>query len=349
VVGALVSTYLYLPFAMLMAVVSAVVLGVLGLIGGTGFTIVGALAGPAFDLPLLGRPVESFLLAVSGPLGALAGVLLGLVLGFLGALLLPWLGVFANDPLAGVGSVLLVVATGLFVGLVYTLVRVASESWVLRRSGARRMSRRERELIMPIMHSCTQRLGLASHPPVLIDDRPEPSATAHARHIVICQELLQEFQYDREVIAAVVCHELVHWRNGDPISAAFVRGVALPLYVVHGLAGWLVRVVGHPLFTVLIWSILWPVLVTVKYVIMPLQAADTRRAEFRADRGAALAGYADGLRQVLVRLPALFEGGRNGWTSAVGDTHPPTELRLEWLEDPSRTYPLPDREEGGGV
>jgi Zn-dependent protease with chaperone function len=351
VVGALVGTYFYLPFAIFMSALSAVVLGVVGFFGGLGS---GWRRVPAavLELPLLGEAVDAFLLRTSGVIGLLLGVLLGLVLGFVGALLAFWWLRFSEDPLAGFGWMLGVVAAGLFIGLVYTLWRVAFESWILRASGARRMSRRERELIAPIVLSCVQRLGLSSHPPILMDDGAEPNATAYTRHVVISRGLLDEFHYDPEVIGGVLCHELVHWRNGDPVSAVFVRGVALPLYLVHAGLSWLTRRVHSTMGVALLyaplallgWLVFWPVMITVRFVVMPLQAADTRAAELRADQGAVLAGYGDGLRQVLVRLRRSFEGGRNGWTAAVCATHPPSELRLERLEDPSRTYPLPDPE-----
>jgi Zn-dependent protease with chaperone function len=350
VLGALAGTYLYLPVAILMSVVSAVVLGIIGFIGGLGSSLFRDLTSPVLRLPLVGEVVQAFLLRTSGIAGALLGVLLGLVLGFVGALLFFWWFRFSDDPLAGAGWVLGAAAAGLLVGLVYTLGRVAFEGRLLRLAGARRMSRRERALIEPILGSCVRRLGLTGHPPILIDDSREPNASAHTRHIVVTQGLLAEFGYDREVIAGVLSHQLVHWRNGDPISAAFVTGVALPLYLVYEVLSRVTRGVRSELGTALMfaplallgWIAFWPVMVTVKYIVLPLQAADVRRAEFRADRGAVLAGHRDGLRRVLVRLGQSFEAGRSGWRAAVSATVPPSELRLELLEDPSGSYPLPD-------
>jgi Zn-dependent protease with chaperone function len=86
----------------------------------------------------------------------------------------------------------------------------------------------------------------------------------------------------------------------------------------------------------------WPFQLTVTFFIMPLQAADARVAEFRADQGAARAGYREGMRRLLARFRRSFEGGRNGWVESVCATHPPNELRLERLEEPGVDYPLPD-------
>ncbi|MGH3681977.1 MAG: M48 family metalloprotease, partial [Natronosporangium sp.] len=341
--GALVATCLGLPVALVVGVAAALLLGTVGLVGG----LLGGsqrVPGPVRDLPLLGSTLDTLVPLSSGLVGALVGAVAGLVLGFLGTVLLFggfWL---ADDPVSGLGSLLGIVALDLLVAVAYTGYRVGFEPWLLRVAGARRMSRRERELILPIVADCAGRMGLENYPPVLLDDGREPTAIAYTRHLVINKGLLDEFRYDPEVIAGVVCHELVHWRNGDPISAAFVRGAALPLYLVHASVGWVDQQVRHPLIGPVLWLVFAPVLLTVTYLVMPLQAVETRRAEFRADQGAVLAGHRDGLRRVLARSGRSFERGRNGWTAAVSATHPPNELRLERLEEPGRRYPLPDPE-----
>jgi Zn-dependent protease with chaperone function len=341
VLGALIGTWFYLPFALFAAVVSAVVFGIAGFFGGL-FASRGDIPAVLADLPVLGPALDSFLLRGGGVIGGLLGIVFGLVLGFLGALLWFWEREFSEDPVAGAGWLLGVIAAGLFVGAVYTVYRVVFERVLVRAAGARRLSRREQALILPIVLVCARRLGLPNYPPIMIDDSREPNAVAYTRHIVISRGLLDEFGYDREVIAGVVSHLLVHWRNGDAISAVFVRGVALPLYLIYGFAGWVMQKVKHPLVVVLLWLVLWPALLTVRYFILPMQAADARRAEFRADQGAVLAGYREGLRRVIGRLQRSFEGGQNGWSQAVSATHPPSELRLERLEDQARQYPLPD-------
>ena len=341
VAGALLGTWFYLPLALVTGALGAVVLGAAGffrgMFGGSGW-VPAVLA----DLPLFGAALDAFLLRSGGVVGGLLGVLLGLVLGFLGGLLLFWAPGFADDPVATTGGVLGAVAAGLFLGLLYTLYRVGFEPGLLQLSGARRPSRREWQLIGPVVQDSAYRLGLGNHPAVLIDDSPEPLAVAYTRHIVLSRGLLVELDHDPLAIAGVVCHQLVHWRNGDPVSAAFVRGVALPLYLVHAGAGWLIQNARHPLVPAVLWLLLWPVMVTVRFVILPLQAADARAAEYRADQGAVLAGHRDGLRRALTRLGRPFEAGRNGWTRSAAALHPPHELRLERLEDPARSYLLTD-------
>jgi Zn-dependent protease with chaperone function len=337
----LVSTWLAVPFAVFMAVVFAVVFGLVGFFGWL-FGESGDPPAALTNLPVLGPALESFLPLSGSVVAGLVGVVVGLVVGFVAGILIPLRFLSGDDPVAGFGTLVGVVATGGFFGLAYTMYRVILEGWILRLSGARRLSRRERELILPIVHQCVARMGIGNYPPILIDDSLEPNATAYTRHIVVSRGLLERFDYDQEVVGGVLSHELVHWRNGDPISAAFLRGVAFPLYAVYASAGWVRRRADHPVVTLLEWLLLWPLLLTVKAFVMPMQAADARRAEFRADQGAVLAGYRDGLRRILTRMRRSFETGRNGWTEAVCDTHPPNELRLERLEDPSRHYPLPD-------
>lgn len=345
VAGALIGTWFYLPLALVTAVLAAAVLGLVGFFSGL-FGGPDRVPAVVADLPLLGAAVEAFLLRSGGVIGGLLGVLLGLVLGFLAGLLLLWAPRFGDDPVAGAGSVLGVAAAGLLVGVLYTLYRVGLEPVLLRLSGARRPSRREWELLGPILRDATDRLRLGNHPPVLVDDGPVPFALAYTRHIVVSRALLAELDYHPAPIGGVICHALVHWRNADPVSAVFVRGVALPLYLVHAAAGWVGQHVRHPLVPAVLWLLLWPVMGTVRWFILPLQAADARRAELRADQGAVLAGHRDGLRWALARLPR-FEAGRNGWSRAAHTLHPPTELRLERLEDPSLRYPLPDQGAAG--
>ncbi|MEK8110025.1 M48 family metalloprotease [Micromonospora sp. M12] len=102
-------------------------------------------------------------------------------------------------------------------------------------------------------------------------------------------------------VAALLSHELVHWRTGDEITSAFVRGVGLPLTLAHALPTWLMRTFPHPATNFVVFVFFWPVLLTMRYVVLPLHARDVRAAEYRADLGAVLTGHVDGLRSVLER------------------------------------------------
>lgn len=341
---ALIAAWFYLPAAILSAVVWAIALGVMAFFAGALDATSTSADQPAdlSSVPVVGDGLANLLSRSGGVVLAVLAVVLGALLGFISGLVWVFVGPFEQGFVQGISAVLGAVIGGLIVGLLYTFYRVACEGWLLRITGARRLSRREERLIMPIVADCATRLGLTNFPPLLVDDTHEANALAYTRHIVINRGLLEEFNYDREAIAAVVCHELVHWRNGDPISAAFVRGVALPLYVVQAGAGWLLQRTKSGFLRFVVWSVFWPVFVTVKYLVMPMQALDSRQAEYRADQGAVLAGHRAGMRRVLVQFRRSFEGGRNGWVAAVCAAHPPYELRLERLEEPGREYPLPD-------
>lgn len=343
VLGALVAAWFYLPSAVFLAVASGLSFGLYGLVMG-GFTGSDSVPDWVRDIPFFGDVASNLADRSGGVLVAATGVILGAVLGFVVGVIWMFIAPFQDGVLNGIATVLGALLAGIVLGLLYTCYRVACERWLLRISGARRLSRREAAFLLPIMRDCAVRLGLANHPPILIDDTREPNALAYTRHVVINQGLLEEFNYDQEAIAALLCHELVHWRNGDPISAMFIRGTALPLYLVQAGAGWLRQRASHGLLRFLVWLVFWPVFVTVQYFVVPLQAADARLAEHRADEGAVLAGHRVGIRRVLARFRQSFEGGRNGWVAAVCAAHPPNELRLERVEEPGVDYALPDEE-----
>ncbi len=340
---ALVAAWLYIPAAL----AAAVSLGLYGALLATIFSVVSGDAtifASRVDIPLFGDAIASLSAKTSGVGAAVAGAMAGMAIGLILGLLWIFIGPFQDGLIDGLAVILATIAMGIGVGLLYTLYRVLLERRLLQITGARRLSRREAELILPLVEEAAARLKLAGHPPVLIDDTDDPGAFAYTRHIVITRGFLEDFAYDREAIRAVLAHELVHWHNGDPISALFIRGVALPLYLVQAAAGFLLNQTGNSLLRFLVWTVFWPVFVTVRYLVVPAQAVESRQAEYRADQGAVLAGYRSGMRQVLSRFRRSFEGGRNGWAAAICASHPPFELRLERLEEPGGAYPLPEDE-----
>ncbi|HEY0531836.1 MAG TPA: M48 family metalloprotease [Actinoplanes sp.] len=342
-VAALIAAWFYVPAALASAALLAITAGVVAYFY-SGFAGERAVPQQIRDIPLLGDAMQNLLLRSGGVEAAVLGVLIGGLLGFLVGIIWVFLGPFQNGVLDGLATVLGAMVVGIVVGLLYTVYRVVFERRILAITGARRLSRRESELLVPMVAEAAARLGLDNYPVVLIDDIREPNAFAHTRHIVVNQGLLEEFGYEREPIAAVLAHELVHWRNGDAISAAFVRGVALPLYLVQAGGGWLAARARNSVLRFLVWLAFWPVFVTVRYFVAPMQAADSRNAEYRADEGSVLAGHRAGMRQVLAHFRRSFEGGRNGWVAAMCASHPPNELRLESLEEPGRDYCLPDED-----
>lgn len=296
------------------------------------------------------------ILAVVLPLTVLACALVGALIGFLTGMLGPVLLVLAasDDVVAGwlTLSAFLVssVVASSVLGVLYAGYRILTERWRLELSGARRPSRREAALLDSVMADCLVRLGLARAPVVLVDDTRTPNAYSGTRHVVLTRGLLDEFAQDREVLAAVLSHEVTHWRNADAVSDAVIRGVALPVYVPYALYSWAKALVtsvgGNGVVTSLarafLWLLAWPFILTVAVVIVPAQRSASRRAEYQADAGAVMAGWRGGLRQVLTRYRDSFDGARDGWDATVAAEHPPNELRLERVEEPGVSYPFPD-------
>ncbi|MFF3854862.1 M48 family metalloprotease [Micromonospora sp. NPDC002575] len=327
VLGAFLATWFYVPVALLLAVWGGIVLAGYGLVAG-GTRSDEALPEVLRDAPLVGALLDAFLARSGGVLGGIAGFAVGFLAGFLAVLVWPWLGAFDEPANLFTGLAGMVVAAAL-IGLLYTLYRVMWEPRLLVVSGARRLSRREAERLRPILYDCARALGLPTVPALLIEDDPVlTNARAYARHVVVTTGLLDE---PDENIAALLSHELVHWRTGDEVTSAFVRGVALPLVLVHAVPTWLMRTFPHPATNFVVFVFFWPVLLTMKYVVLPLHSRDVRAAEYRADAGAVLAGHAHGLRDMLERRKS-FESGRSGWDEAVCATHPASELRLDRLE-----------------
>ncbi|MFF1822177.1 M48 family metalloprotease [Kribbella sp. NPDC058245] len=340
-IAALLTTWFNLPAAIMLGGVGMVAGGIAGYVGGAlgGHNQADSLAN---NIPLLNGLLGSALLQGGGILGMLAGIAAGAIGGFLLGLLLPWIFVAAASPIEGVGRFFGQLVVAALCGFLYTMYSIAAEGWLFRiREGARQPSRRERELIEPILQDCARKMGLASVPLLLMSDDRFPNAAAGARHIIVHRGFLDTFEYEREPLAGVLCHELTHWRNADAISSMFIRGVALPLYLSYTACSWLLRMTrGTIAFIVLF--ITWPIVVSIRYVLMPLQAAGWRAAEYRADQGAVFAGHREGIRQVMIKMQTSFDGASTGWDLALLGTHPPNELRLERLEAPGVDYPLPD-------
>ncbi|MEU7754679.1 M48 family metalloprotease [Micromonospora sp. NPDC049171] len=327
VLGAFVATWFYLPIALLLAVSGGLILAITGLFAGA----LGAddqVPQALRDAPLIGSLLEAFLTRSGGVLGGVTGFVVGSLIGFLAVLVVPWLGT-TDGPIPLVTGLVGTVAAAALIGVLYTLYRVLLEPRLLVVSGARQPSRRESARLRPVLDECARRLGLDSVPRLLMEDDPVLSnARTYARHVVVTTALLTE---PDDEVAALLSHELVHWRTGDEITSAFVRGVGLPLTLAHALPTWLMRTFPHPGTNFVVFLFFWPVLLTMRYVVLPLHARDVRAAEYRADLGAVLTGHVDGMRRVLERRLS-FETGRSGWDEAVCATHPPHELRLDALE-----------------
>ncbi|MEV4724583.1 M48 family metalloprotease [Micromonospora humida] len=337
VLGAFLATWFYVPLALVAAVWGGLALGLYGLVAG-GTQSDESVPALLRDAPLVGPLLEAFVARSGGVVGGFAGFALGALVGFLAVLVLPWRNAFDEPANLFTGLAGMVIAAGL-VGLLYTVGRVLLEPWLLGVSGARQLSRREAGRLRPLLSDCAARLGLPGEPRLLIEDDPVlANARAYARHVVVSTAVLD---CTDEEIAALLSHELVHWRTGDEVTSAFIRGVGLPLVLVHALPAWLMRRFPHPATDFVVFLFFWPVLLTMRYVVLPCHRRDVRAAEYRADAGAVLAGHREGMRSMLERRRS-FETGRSGWDEAVCATHPPSELRLDRLDRPVPD-PMTDR------
>jgi Zn-dependent protease with chaperone function len=329
----IVGAWFGVPMILLMGGVGGLVGGLAGVVSGTligtaALERIDVLLGYVFPLPV---SAGELLPTAAAQLGGIVGGLLGMVNGALTLAVMtaayPWRQLYAGDPVWPVAVLLGQVLVALVVGGLYVAWSTVTEAARLRIGGARRLSQREADWLLPILTEAADRLGLVAVPRLLVDDRREPNAAAGIRHIVINAGLLEQLDYDREQIGGVLAHELAHWRDGDAIAMAWAKGVALPLYVAYELADKALHAARIRPVQVLVRILFWSVLVTVRHGVLPAQARLWRAQEYRADAAAAAAGYAPGLRRALTYLLA---------------SHPPNELRLERLEDAGRVYPLSD-------
>ena len=329
----------------------AVFYGVLGAVAGT----LGGAFGELFfldRLPVIGDHLDFVGFHLGGVAGALVGAVLGCAVGTLTGLLAPLLLMGGLDPIDMLVVAVAEIIAAVVVGYLYTAYAVGFERKRLQAAGARRPSRRESELLTPTLLSCMSELRLVDQPDLLVDGRAVPASFAYTRHIVISAGLLDESTYNPEKLAGVLSHQLVHWNNGDATAVQFIHGIALPLYLGYSILTAIPRIVGHNFMKVLIWLFGWPIMASVRFILVPLQASGARAAEYRADRGASFAGHGVGLGTALVDRALVdhsgvdhsgadhgggtVDGNRNGWDEAVCATHPAGELRLERLEEGHR-------------
>lgn len=335
-------------FAAWFSVPLAVMLGVVGLVVGA---IAGFFSGTpmgedvrdriwlVFDL-VLPVPVDvpALLPDAAWQIGAMLGLLIGAVYGAVG---LAWLGLsgswrllWEGDPMWPITLALGNIAAALVLGVLYVVFMVMTERWRLGLSGARRPSDREAAVLGPAVAEAAARLEVRSVPVVLVTDEEAPEVRAHARHLVVSRGLLADLLSDPERLTARLGRELIHWRSGHPVTLLWVRGVALPLALVYDVAARLFApstdTRARPLMFV--WALLlWPVIVTVQRIMVPLQAGWWKRATFKADRIAADAGWGEAVAEDIAT--ARPRPGRVQTWRRTFDTTPPAEERLQRLED----------------
>lgn len=327
----------------------------LGAIGGVTGAIAGFFSGTAlgpgavdrlevffswiFPLPVeVADLIPDFAWQIGGMIGLVVGATYGAAsLAWLAATS-PWTLLYQGDPMWPISVALGQFGSALVLATVYTVLMVGAERARLCAGGAaREPSRRELEALAPILAECSQLLGMGSATPVLlISDSPDSYVQAGARHLVVSRGLLAEARGNAPRLTAVLGREMVHWREGRGIADLWSRGVALPLYLVYELAARLVapskNTRARPLMLIFR-VLLWPVIVTVRWILIPLQRRFWRKAEFAADEVAAQVGWAEGLRDAITAADARpLEAGAITWERALSAQQAPTELRLAQLE-----------------
>ncbi|MEU5874681.1 M48 family metalloprotease [Glycomyces sp. NPDC047369] len=339
--AALVCAWGGLPMAVLLGAVGAAAGGILGAFSATPLGEgVQDRVWLLFDLVIpLPVPVDQLIPDIAWQLGMMAGMLIGAAYG---GITLAWLGLsgpwrllYESDPTWPVSMMLGNLVAALALGVVVTLVMVAAERWRLTRlGGARIPSAREADMLAPAVADAARLLGVASVPHLLIADEGPAEAVAYTRHLVVSRALLAECVGDPARLTARVGRELVHWREGHPVTQVWVRGVALPLTLVYEVASRLLapstNTRARPA-TLLLYLLLWPFIVTVQKVMVPIQAGWWRRATMRADARAAACGWGGVLAEVLAAAPRPEAPGVVSWRTAF-DVTPPAETRIDALE-----------------
>ncbi|WP_335991827.1 hypothetical protein, partial [Glycomyces sp. MUSA5-2] len=341
IVAALVCAWGGLPMAVLLGAVGAVTGGILGAFSATPLGEgVKDRVWFAFDLVIpLPVPIDQLIPDIAWQVGMMLGMLIGAAYG---GLTLAWLGLsgpyqllYESDPTWPVSMMLGNVAAALTLGVAFTLVMVAAERWRMTRfGGARVPSAREADMLAPAVADAARLLGVASVPHLLIADEGPAEAVAHTRHLVVSRALLAECVGDPARLTARVGRELIHWREGHPVTQLWVRGVALPLTLVYEVASRLLapstNTRARPA-TLALHLLLWPFIFTVQKIMVPIQAGWWKRATMRADATAAACGWGGVLADVLAAGPVPEAPGVVTWRKAF-DVTPPAEARMDALE-----------------
>ncbi len=317
ILGGLLVGWSYAPLALWGAVVG----GLFGLIvGGLG----GATSGIAQTLH------------ISQSVG-IGGAVVGVFVGALYGLAFIYTEFFNN---------LLTIIVGLISGLIVSLFSlwliVHFEDQLLRLRGYRELSRREKQLIDPIVDDILQRMSIAGPRPIFyVSDSKEPGAWTHANSIVLAKGLLGVYDdsenppmpdMPHNAFAAVVAHEISHWARADGVGIRAVWACCWPIVAVYNFACILGRSPNRK-FTTLGWILFWPAWVSIKLMIFTLASA-MRTSEYEADARTASLGdeYRVGLRTALGEFQEDWERPRTGWEDVLQATHPSIEHRLQQLE-----------------
>jgi Zn-dependent protease with chaperone function len=234
------------------------------------------------------------------------------------------------------------IISGLAVSLFTLWLIVHYEHQLLRLRGYRELSRREKQLIDPIVAEILERMGIVGNTPIFyVSDSKEPAAWTYASSIVLAQGLLGSYDDSENppvpdmpphAFAAVIAHEISHWARADGVGIRAVWACCWPIVAVYNFACILGRNPDRK-FTTLGWILFWPAWVSINLVVIPMLTNAMRQAEYEADARTASLGdeYRAGLRTALLEFQD-WEAPRTGWEDVLHATHPPIELRQQQLE-----------------
>jgi Zn-dependent protease with chaperone function len=325
IIGSLVAAWTGLPFALWAAVAGVIFGTVAGLIG---LSVLGGFLGSLANnqgVSLLGAAV-----------GAVAGLFVGFGLIYF---------YLVTHPLQLAGAIV----SGIIISVVVLLVMVRAERWLLELRGYRQPSRREGARLYPLLREAGERMGLAVVPALWISDAMKPGAWSHMRAIVVTRGLLGDYDatekpprsdLDDTALTAILAHELHHWAVGDAAALAMVSACFYPFVLIVNAVSWVRKRAEWA--GIVLWAFFWPVWIASRFVVVPLMARESRRAEYEADAAAASLGdeYRLGLRRALDEL-SVWERPRTGWEDVLAASHPPIEYRMERLEAPPEDEPAP--------
>ena len=277
----------------------------------------------------------------------------GIVLGF-------W-AIYGGSIAAAPGHFLIALMWGGIAALLITFGSWSLASWILTLQGARRLSHREADVVLPAYHGVASNMGITNLPPVMILDRhpaAPPQAWTHLRTIVLMPSIVSWLRAGDERGNAILAHELEHYREGHVFGLRLVWAAAFPVVMAHSLAIWLANhrvakggTVVADFLSGIAYFMFWPAVVLMRFFVNPISTNESRDHEYACDRAAVAAGYGDGMYAALETLAGTSPGAGSGWDKIVLATHPPIELRiervLEQIGEPSR--PSADPVSGDGV
>jgi Zn-dependent protease with chaperone function len=301
---ALLGSWTLLALAIWVAVVAAVIGGVVGFFG-VGNTSESYVAGSGSAVGLIG-----------GLLGALAGFAVGFA------------AIMGTSIVVGASRIAVSLVCGAIVGAAATALLIVIEPLLMYLHGYRPPSNREELVLSPVVREVAAGMHLAGVPQILISDTRTPAAWTHTRHVVLTKRLLD---LPPNQLGAILAHEFQHWRTADTAGLLFVSMCGLPLMVTMNIIAY-GRQFRLPLVALVCSLLLWPYVVIAKWLIQPVLAMEGRAYEYSADKAAVQAGYGQGLYLALEHLRP-FERARSGWEDVLHATHPPMEYRLEAIED----------------